>query len=387
MMNSGTRNACAILLLFTLGLVSGQTSAPADPCATAVGQFVNECLQPASVSTPNFLWFASNASSPSSQVPTDPAGFKTLICSVVKDVMPCMITRIRPTVNTTCKANPQLLSRIQQYLMNYEMKCVNPCIITLQQDFAKCFTSNGLTPDLLISNKTAGGKFLGASQAEANAVCAKKDAILGCLKPIHDACPDAKDVLKSVGFSLTTYEMALGLLCPRLADYLAALPCFSQPQPAVKACLDNEMPQVQKIAEESRVQRWTEDKVVAASCGITKDKLVCDLAAWDASTLASCTPQVKAFRKEMECTLLPQTCTDTQKGLYWGVCTTPNTQTDPAPPTTTPAMTSPETPLMVSQGQTAGLDASGTSIVLNGSNAKTAVAACLGVLVFSLFGF
>lgn len=325
-------NFGATLLLVTLtthlDVVRGQSAAPppADPCAAAIGQLLNQCLKPVSISQPNFLWFVSNATSPAGQAPADANAFKKTICSNAKDVMPCIINRIKAVLNTSCAAGQQLLGRMQQYLMNYEMRCVDPCVMTLQQDFAKCFASNNISPELFISNKTAGGRFIGTSQAEADSVCAKKDAILSCLKPVHDKCVDAADVLKSVGFSLAAYEKALNFLCPRKADYLSAMACLVQPQPAVQACAMKEMAQMQKLADDAHVQSWSDDKFLEATCSVTKEKLVCDHAAWDASAQSACTPQVKAFRKELDCILIPHTCTDTQNGLYSDVCKTPNAQ-------------------------------------------------------------
>jgi hypothetical protein len=73
------------LLLSSLQPSAGQTSGTgtttADACTTAVGQLLTDCLKPAGILQQNFLWFVSNATSPSGQVPADPAAFKTQVCA------------------------------------------------------------------------------------------------------------------------------------------------------------------------------------------------------------------------------------------------------------------------------------------------------------------
>ncbi|KAK7093493.1 hypothetical protein V1264_007235 [Littorina saxatilis] len=303
------------VLLMTPNYVTSQP----DQCTLAAQNVMKTCSEGASISMGNFLWFVTNGTSTNGVAPSDPATFKDQICAVEPQVTGCIFNQLGQLFKTMCSGSPQTLAAVQNFLFTYDNKCAHPCRATLIDSLRQCYVSSGLSADLFLSNRTA-GHVIGSTDSEVTMFCNKRATLLGCMKPIHDSCPEALPILSTADFHLPSYEKGVTILCNHPMVYLKGLECFDEPTPLVEACVQKSQQAFLQTQIDAQAKNFSQEQFVSATCKVTIDQTDCDLKAWLKKNHEACNKAVVGLRREMECSLLPPNCTTLQKPLFDTAC-------------------------------------------------------------------
>ncbi|XP_076451253.1 uncharacterized protein LOC143287194 [Babylonia areolata] len=309
-------------------------SNPQRECLASAQALMKQCVADGSIDHPNFLWFVTNGTSSNGQEPADPAAFKDKLCHRGFTVLNlgvwlseqepvvggCIYNGMLPMVNgSACSQAPQVLQNVQTLLFTYDLKCANPCRFTLVDDLRKCYSSVGLDESLFLSNRTA-GQVIGGTEEDVTTFCSKREALLDCMTPVHDSCPEALAIMSANDFHLPSYKKGVGILCKHPKVYLRGLECFKEPTNLVEKCVQQSQQQFVQTNVNAANQNWTQAQYVEATCRITIKQADCDLKAWESKKHEDCNTATIGLRREMECNLMPPNCTVVQKDLFDNTC-------------------------------------------------------------------
>ncbi|XP_062594242.1 uncharacterized protein LOC134255747 [Saccostrea cucullata] len=190
------------------------------------------------------------------------------------------------------------------------------CMLTLQQQFTKCFSNVGLDPAVYFSNITAHkGAILGTSEASAKNYCSKRTELYTCMKKVMHQCPGAEQTMSMTGFDLVSMERAVGILCDDIPEYLAGINCFEKPSDKARVCIANMGRDITQMSAKQMAKGITLDGFLNDFCKIRVDHVTCDSQAWP-----TCDPKAIALKTKFECHLLPVRCHEVNEDEISKVC-------------------------------------------------------------------
>eukprot|EP00105_Crassostrea_gigas_P024248 XP_011444436.1 PREDICTED: uncharacterized protein LOC105340196 isoform X1 [Crassostrea gigas] len=190
------------------------------------------------------------------------------------------------------------------------------CMLTLQQQFTKCFGQVGLDPAVYFSNITAHkGAILGTNKAMADKYCSKKSELYTCMKKVMHQCPGAEQTMAMTGFDLVSMERAVSILCDDIPEYLAGIDCFAKPSDKARVCIANMGRDITQMSANQMAKGISLDGFLNEFCKIRVDHVTCDSQAWP-----TCDPRAIALKTKFECHLLPVRCHDVNEDEISKVC-------------------------------------------------------------------
>ncbi|XP_048770713.2 uncharacterized protein LOC125676854 [Ostrea edulis] len=190
------------------------------------------------------------------------------------------------------------------------------CMLTLQQQFTKCFSKVGLDPAVYFSNITSHkGAILGTTEGMAKKYCSEKSSLYTCMKKVMHQCPGAEQTMSMTGFDLVSMERAVGILCDDIPEYLAGINCFEQPSNEAQVCIANMGRAITQMSANQMAKGISIDGFLNEFCKIRVDHVTCDSKAWP-----TCDSRAIALKTKFECHLLPMRCHDVREGEIAKVC-------------------------------------------------------------------
>ncbi|KAL5015195.1 hypothetical protein ScPMuIL_009465 [Solemya velum] len=190
------------------------------------------------------------------------------------------------------------------------------CMLTLQNQFEKCFGEVDLDPKLYFNNSTnQRGAILGNTKPLAQNYCAKRHDLYTCMRKVMHQCPGAEETLTLTGFDLTAMERALGILCADIPEYLEGLSCFEKPTQASRQCMDQMTQGITNLSTKQITQKLSMTSFFDDFCRVRVRHVGCDAQAWP-----SCDQNAVQLKNKFECHLLPDRCHDVNEDDIRRIC-------------------------------------------------------------------
>ncbi|XP_013072654.2 uncharacterized protein LOC106059553 [Biomphalaria glabrata] len=311
------QSLCIATLLTVFAVVSSQQQPPAtDKCMEEFQNVFNLCINEVKLSPGNVLWFITNGTSPKSEAPANPETFKTQVCSVQQPMGACIVDKLNPVLNSTICSGASTGTNYLEIVRNqlgllfstYDSKCMHACRSTLITDIRECYSSNGVDGSLF-ANNVSNGAVLGTSQVEVNKFCGAKDKIVPCMQAKIDACPEAPQILQSVGVEFNIFNKVVNILCAHGSAYLDSLSCLAGAANNEGDCQQRHAQSLMQLDVEARQNNWSEERFFLSFCNLALEQIKCDMGSWSRKNHKSCSqPGVIEFRKKLACEFLAPQC-------------------------------------------------------------------------------
>ncbi|XP_069115668.1 uncharacterized protein [Argopecten irradians] len=238
----------------------------------------------------------------------DPNQMNATICKNHKAFENCGKNAIK---KTTCKGRDLLITEgtfanifitIGAYC--HDTSLPGACMLTLQSQFAKCFSEVGLDEAQYVGNVTAHkGALLGTTRESANRYCGKRKDLYVCMKKVMHQCPGAEQTMALTGFDIASMERAVNVLCNDIDEYLIGLKCFAKPTPQSVKCMEDMGNSITSLSQREMSRGLSLNNFFSTFCEVRIKHVQCDTSAWD-----DCDPKAIELKRKFECHLIPTKC-------------------------------------------------------------------------------